>query len=126
MSRGVTEQTRAICSEYTAAIGRGAHDGATVERLAVIYDVQRPAIWKALRSGGALPPYQPHREGGKGRPKGGGKPGYTEARRYKRQDSGTRLADVPEPVPSRDPCPRCGARGDYPCGHSKAPLSMGL
>jgi hypothetical protein len=26
------------------------------------------------------------------------------------------------PRVSRDPCPRCGARGGVDCGHSRAPL----
>lgn len=26
------------------------------------------------------------------------------------------------PRVNRDPCPRCGARGGFDCGHSRAPL----
>lgn len=39
-----------------------------------------------------------------------------------RQDVARVKAEVPQAV-SRDPCPRCGARGDFPCGH--APVSGG-
>lgn len=48
--------------------------------------------------------------------------------RDKRSNAGVGRHSNQEPirVECRDPCPRCGVRGDLGCGHSKAPLSMGL
>jgi len=36
-----------------------------------------------------------------------------------------RLTPLNEPV-DRDPCPRCGVRGDFGCGHSKVRLGTVL
>lgn len=37
-----------------------------------------------------------------------------------------RALELYRPAVSLDPCPRCGARGDYPCGHSKGKLGVSL
>jgi hypothetical protein len=71
--------------------------------------VERRAIWKRLRTGGVLPADDTQ-------------VGYKAAgltREHRDFVIGGVLVD-------RDPCPRCGVRGDIPCGHSRAPLGMRL
>jgi DNA-binding MarR family transcriptional regulator len=120
-------ETRRMCEEFRRRIRLGEDEKQIVADLAAQHDVQRPAIWKRLRSGGIVAEYAPRREGGKGRPVGGGVPGYTAERRRKSHDHSEARACVlaaRQPPVDRDPCPRCGVRGDVGCGHSRAPLGM--
>lgn len=121
MRSGITQQTRAMCAAYTRVIAEDGDIAALVGELSTLYGVQRPAVWKAFRAGGVVAPYQSRADDRRGRPKGGGgTPGYTEHRR------GLREAKANQPRVDRDCCPRCGARGDYGCGHSRAPLGTML
>lgn len=117
---GLTGKTKAICETYVKAMDRGESERDVVGQLSAAHDVRRPSIWKALRLGGVLPPYGESREGGKGRPKGGGVAGYSEDRRAKAVEATERRQ--PEPDPSlyvnRDPCPFCQVRADIGCRHS--------
>lgn len=96
--------------------------GEPVKEIANRFGVQNPAVWKALRRGGVLPPYQPSRDGKGGRPKGGGKPGYSATRLSKSVAYIDGLQAGP-PMPStfvdRDPCGFCGVRGDIGCSHRR-------
>lgn len=98
------------CAAYRAALAAGEKAEAFVARLARSEGVQRPAIWRRLRSGGALPKYN-------STPK---KYPYKPKSEYK-----THVERTMERV-DRDPCPRCGVRGDIICGHSRAPLTVTL
>lgn len=123
----VTARTALICTTYRKALAAGEDSTAVVGELAAANDVQRPAIWKALRRGGVLPPYAPKSEHGQGRPIGGGVSGYTELRRANMQSRQTRKIQMDEtPRVDRDPCPRCGVRRDFGCNHSRIPLGMVL
>lgn len=73
--------------------------------IAAEFGVKRPAVYKALRSTGALPPYGVSRSDPKAPPKP----------RSKRKP----VID-PALIVFRDPCPRCGVRGDIGCQHSAA------
>jgi DNA-binding MarR family transcriptional regulator len=118
-----SELCRETCEAFAAAIGRGATSGEAVSELAARYDVQRPAIWKRLRDGGLIAPYAPRQNGGKGRPLGGGTPGYTATRRERSKEHHEQLEARPLPPRiDRDPCPRCGVRGDIGCAHSRVPI----
>lgn len=111
----VTARTALICSTYRKALAAGEDSTAVVGELAAANDVQRPAIWKALRRGGVLPPYAPKSEHGQGR------------RRANTQSWQTRKLQMDEtPRVDRDPCPRCGVRRDFGCNHSRIPLGMVL
>lgn len=117
MAFPVTARTRRICDLYREAIERGEDEGSVVGELAAMHDILRPAIWKALRSGGVLPPYRTKREGGDGRPLGGGVAGFTERRATASAGwKARREASMPEPV-FRDPCPMCEVRADIGCRH---------
>lgn len=74
-----------------------------VRDIAAEFGVKRPAVYKALRSTGAMPPYGAARA----------EPASPPQRRGSRQP---RLD--PALIVSRDPCFRCGARGDLGCAHS--------
>lgn len=97
--------------------------GMPVSEIASKFDVQNPAVWKALRRTGTLPPYAPSRDGRGGRPKGGGKPGYTDRRLEKSAAHISRVEAGQPPTPSgytdRDPCWRCGVRADVACPHRR-------
>lgn len=108
-------RTALMCSAYKSGI--------KVKEIAAQFGVQSPAVWKALRRGGVLPPYCPRVNGGAGRPKGGGQRGYTENRlRIEVATIAAREAKEP-PRPShtvdRDPCFMCGVRGDIGCEHRR-------
>ena len=110
-------RTARMCAAYKA--------GMPVREIANKFEVQNPAVWKALRRGGVLPPYQPSVRGRGGRPKGGGVSGYTESRLKRSADSiaATEAREPPrpdlEPV-DRDPCFMCGIRADIGCKHRAA------
>ncbi len=109
-----TERTAAVCNQYRAMISSGESAGRAVLELSFKYEVQRPAIWKILRRGGVLPPYAPRKNGGQGRPIGGGVAGYTQSR-IDRSIEGRQ--PVPERIIDRDPCFLCGIRADLGCKH---------
>jgi hypothetical protein len=122
------ELTNRTCEMYSAAVASGEGPSSVVGELAMMYGVQRPAIWKRLRVGGVIPAYRKHTKGGKGRPPGGGTPGYSTGRFAKALAIAEKNRAEIDAIPrvDRDPCPRCGARGDIDCGHSHAPLRMVL
>lgn len=79
--------------------------GVEVGEIAAEFGVQRPAVWKALRRGGLLPPYKSKASAGRGRPR---KPKVA-------------LAETsPIVIVDRDPCLMCGTRGDVGCRHRPA------
>jgi DNA-binding MarR family transcriptional regulator len=119
-------KTRATCEAFMHAIASGATSREAVADLAARYDVQRPAIWKRLRDGGVISPYASKRDGGQGRPLGGGQAGYTDRRRDKcaALAESRRIEPSPEQFVDRDSCPRCGVRADIGCRHSRAPIGM--
>lgn len=103
--------TLRTCEIYTRSIALGEDARDVVEQLATWFNVKKPAIYKRLRQGGALPPYK--HPGGTGRNAAG-------IRRERKE------IVLPPPVPCRDPCPRCGVRRDIGCHHTLAPLGMVL
>jgi hypothetical protein len=103
--------TRRTCEIYTKALAAGEDERAVVGYLATRFGVQKPAIYKRLRTGGALPPYR--------HPSGTGR----NAAGIRRERREFFVAPAIEP---RDPCPRCGVRRDYGCKHSLAPLGTVL
>lgn len=75
-----------------------------VSEIASTMGVQNPAIYSALRRAGVLPPLKsrtPHTV--RYTPSGGRK---------------SARAMMAAPRVARDPCPRCGTRGDIGCAHS--------
>ena len=114
MSAADTNRTSKMCSAYRLGI--------PVREIAIQFGVQNPAVWKALRRGGVLPPYQPAKAGKSGRPKGGGVVGYTENRLAKSAAYISAKEDRQPPRPEgdpvdRDPCFMCGVRADIGCKH---------
>lgn len=109
-------RTARMCKLYKA--------GVPVKEIAAEFGVQNPAVWKALRRGGVLPPYQPKTERGAGRPVGGGTAGYTAKRLEKsaaaiaeREARESQKASSVVRVFDREPCPMCGTRKDFGCKH---------
>lgn len=100
------DETRQRCEAFVRAFKAGADPGAIVAQLAEAGGVQRPAIWRALRSGGLLPE--------KLRAPVRGRKSPTPAASETFQTAA---------ATSRDPCPRCEVRGDIGCRHSRAPLA---
>lgn len=102
--------------------------GTPVGEIAASFGVQRPAVWRGLRSAGVLPPYNPRKPGGAGRPKGGGQPGYTlrrlEAERERVAAKQADYASIMATAVDRDPCPRCGVRRDLGCPHTASRLAL--
>lgn len=104
---GVTKET---CDSYQRQVSVGGDPAEIVSGLAAFYNVNRPAIWRRLRAGGVLPPYR-----------------SDGPRKIKRRPLHELNEDRDsQPRVDRDPCPRCGVRGDIGCGHSRAPLGMVL
>jgi hypothetical protein len=97
------------CQAFIRARASGEEESDIVGYLAEAEGIQRPAIWKRLRQGGALPPYNVRRERS-GRLAAGIKGQSNEPKFNMAQ------------VVDRDPCQRCGARGDYDCGHRRVRL----
>lgn len=79
-----------------------------VDAIASKFGVERPAVYKALRRTGALPPYK---EGKKHPPRkvDGSSAGYAKGRETAPRN--------PILIPDRTPCPRCGVRADIGCRH---------
>ena len=120
--RQISERTLAMCAEYERRLAAGQSKTEIVRDLAASHDVQRPAIWKALRAGGAVPPYRPKREGSQGRPIGGGQPGYTAQRQRKAADTAAAAEDkiISARQATIEPCGRCGVRADVGGKHRPA------
>lgn len=86
-------------------IVRAAQAGATPAELASIYGVQPPAICKVLRRHGI------HLSTPRGSP-------AAKAPVRERRTMAEKREQAPAPV-DRDPCPRCGVRGDIGCSHRR-------
>lgn len=95
--------TLSLCEAYRGLAATGGDVTSFVGEWARMLNVQRPAIWRRLRSGGALPPYNSS-------PRGGFGP------RPKRVRVRVTVESLPPRV-DRDPCPRCGVRADVGCNH---------
>lgn len=93
----MTPKTIATCEAYRRAINAGEGTVEAVSQLARMHNVNNPAIYKRLRSGGVLPPYRTARP-----------------RVYNRAPE--KPVNTPEPV-NRDPCPYCNVRADIGCRH---------
>lgn len=114
----LSDQTLHICEVGRNVLASGGDLGVAVAALADKYGVQRPAIYKSLRTGGVLPPYKERKDGGKGRPVGGGVRGYTERRRRTHSEIKSAFEAKAEQLRvNRDPCTYCGVRVDVGCRH---------
>ena len=118
---GIRADTLADCQMYRKAVAAGEHPSSIVGELAAMHGVQRPAIWRRLRSGGVLPPYVARVQNGRGRPVGAGEPGYTNNRRKKAVEVAAQRAAADEMLHfvDRDPCFLCGVRADLGCAHRR-------
>lgn len=108
------ELTRRTCEAYRRAIAAGESPSDVVAWIAKSDGVQRPAVWRRLRSGGVLPPY---------------KSSEAHRKRAKKRTQAEIVNDIDAALPpavDRDPCPRCGVRRDIGCSHSRAPIGMML
>ncbi len=100
------EQAReATCAEYQRMLPKLGH-AQTITTLAELHGVRRGAIEMRIRRGGLLPPY---RVG-------------TRIQRTRRQQAESLETANKRQRVDRDPCPRCGARGDIGCKHTRSPL----
>jgi len=104
------EKTFQICQAYKHAIDAGEDKGAVIGFLAQLHGVGRPAIWRQLRAGGVLPPYNQREEGGRG-PK--------RKMAHGRVWSGPKDID-PSQYVERTACEFCGVRTDIGCRHIRA------
>jgi hypothetical protein len=111
----ISASTQHICDAYRAALKSGENERDVVGYLSVQYGVQRPAIWRRLRTGGVLPPYKSERG-----PDGAPLPRKAAKKRLRACEREAERAERPRVY--RDPCPRCGTRRDIGCAHSQAPL----
>lgn len=95
-----SEINAATCVEYRRLIGLGYERTEAVQALAIRDRITSDGILKRLRKGGVLSPY-----------------------RASYSLRGLRRIDTPPVDPSRrverDPCPRCGIRGDIGCKHGR-------
>jgi hypothetical protein len=116
------------CEAYKRGLAAGENPTDIVGEIAAAEGVQRPAVWRRLISGGLKEPYAERQPNGKGRPIGGGNPGFTVRRIEKSITAAARRRPDPEPdqFVNRDPCPRCGVRADIGCSHSKVRLGTVL
>lgn len=114
MTLAISHDTIRTCEIYTKAIAGGEEPRVVIGYLACEYGVNRPEIWRRLRSGGVLPGY--HRRENMGRKAAG------LMKASLRQE---RLEPPSAPV-NRDPCPRCGVRRDIGCEHTPCRLGMVL
>lgn len=107
MKDGLAHEVRLRCEAFLRAFSKGEEPGTIVGQLAEQRGVTKPSIWRSLRSGGLLPPYQ--------------------SRDAKRTAQEQHLPPLPRSSPaavSRDGCPRCGVRGDIGCKHSRERLGV--
>jgi hypothetical protein len=95
--------TKTLCLAFDRCVATGGDTTTLVREWAEMLGVQRPAIWRRLRSGGSLPPYK------------------SSGRTIPRRPRAKTLEEQFEPLPptvNRDPCLRCGVRADVGCKHS--------
>lgn len=104
-----TGRVRSTCESFLRSIRSGDSPSTAVGQLAGTEGVNRPAIWQRLIRGGVKPSYN------EGAPSGRKAAGIMRDREDR--------SDAPPPV-DRDPCPRCGIRGDLECSHNRAPIGM--
>lgn len=117
--RPISRRTLDMCAQYERRMAAGEDRAKIIADLAAQHDVQRPAIWKVLRAGGAVSPYKRRKAGGQGRPVGGGTPGWTEERNKRAVKAASRAEQVVEAArkATAEPCGRCGTRADLGCRH---------
>jgi DNA-binding MarR family transcriptional regulator len=102
-----TPLVKTTCEAFLRAVRADTEVPVAVALLAERYGTERSAIWRRLRSGGVLSPYRPKSKAGRRQP-------YIP-----RSERHIPVRVLPSPV-RRDPCPRCGVRGDIGCKHSGA------
>lgn len=96
------------CEDFRYYMSQGREASDVVGWLAVKHGVERSAIYNRLRRGGVLPPYGTR---------------HNLLARVMRKTEPLTAEEIPARRVYRDPCPRCGTRGDIPCGHNHSPLS---
>lgn len=106
----MNEAIQRTCTEYRRMMVVGEDPSDIVGWLAAEAGVNRPAIWRRLRSGGVLPPYNAG-------------PKLT-LRRGRRKRSEIIREKAGQARVKRDPCPRCGVRADHGCEHHAERLGM--
>lgn len=122
MGRNTKVATQRLCAEYRRRLNLGDRKRDIITDLAVDYGVGRTAVHRALHRHGEVPPYQPKRPGGPGRPVGGGEPGYT-LKRIERSVSAREAVELRRDqlrLATAEPCLRCGVRADVGCRHRAA------
>lgn len=118
MSRMTAVETAELCATFKRRRADGETESAIVRDLSADYEIQRPAVWKALRRGGVIPPYNPKQPDGQGRPLGGGQLGWTRRRTEQSLATKKREADRGLPAPL-EACGWCGTRADVGCAHQR-------
>lgn len=101
-------RTWAMCARY--------NEGIAVKEIAVEFGVLNPAVWRALRRGGVLPPYgsavdRDLRFGPKLNERH-----EAQYRAYLAKQAAVEALRVPD----REPCGFCGTRADVGCKHQVA------
>lgn len=112
MTKRQLASTRETCERYLKLLAAGIDHGTAIERLAEAEGMKREGIRGRLRSGGALKPYASEL------------PGYVRASIRRGPMAVGKIVVTSQPV-YRDPCSRCGARGDFDCGHRPCILMAG-
>ena len=96
--------------------------GWPVVQIAAHFEVQKPAIWNAFRRERYFTPAMKEGRKRSVRANFGGNNGG----RPRVYDSPPRYTE-PRIVPdNREPCPRCGIRGEIGCKHSRAPIGWSV
>jgi hypothetical protein len=119
----ISDKIRRTCDLFSRAIAAGEDRSDVVGQLAAADGVERPAIWRRLRTGGVLPPYKTARTK---------EYSASYADKNRREIASAKLRAQLKasleatPRASRDPCPRCGTRGDVGCSHHRAELGTGF
>lgn len=104
---GLSDKVQAACEAFVRRVSKGEKPGAVVASIAEQQRVQRPTIWRHLRTAGVLPPYKT------GKPLG------------KRQPALGAVDSVGLPqIVRRDPCAWCGVRGDIGCQHNQTSAEL--
>jgi hypothetical protein len=101
---GLIQQT---CDTFLRSVRLGSTVPEAVGQIAETEGVQRPAVWRRLRSGGVLAPIR----------------AYT-GKRLRRTNAEIFTDAVDAVRVDRDPCQRCGVRHDIGCKHNPAPVGM--
>lgn len=105
MNPGKPDRLAAICEAFRQGMAQGRDRTLLVTELVARHGIGRSAIYRNLVKGGLHTP-MPQAPAAK--------------RASKREAAGDDAADKPRV--SRDPCPRCGCRGDFDCGHDRGAL----